>query len=141
MRPRGIIIFERLFVFSVLAWVPEVILDWRNITANTRLSAESILILDGLVALAFLSIVLRVSRKRGKVSKWILTLVMLYGIPLDIWQTFQHTLKMSDAFSLLQTVLQAIGVSMLFTPASRAWLSASRKGRMVYTAEGFCRPR
>ena len=125
MRPQPIVLFERLYLFSILLGVASTISYWGELS---RLAPVASLAGVGFVLLAAMTtLVLLVSRRRSEVAKWVLVLITVAGLAFAL-----PSLPASIAagprgwLGIAQSLLQVAAVALLFTAPGRAWLRAPR---------------
>ena len=120
MRPPAVAWFERLFLFSLLLAPLQAAIGWGKL--SERGSQPEMLAILGLTLATLGGLALLVSRGRSGSSRWVLTLLVLIGLPLFVLSALRGTLVGSLALALIQAALQAGGIALIFTPHSREWL-------------------
>ncbi|MDQ4087622.1 MAG: hypothetical protein M3177_06405 [Pseudomonadota bacterium] len=123
MTPTSIRLFERLFLGSLVLGVAQAALGWPAL--KERGSPAEILALLGLSLFILGALTLLVSRGRSRPAKWLLTLLLLIGLPSVLVSFLRGTLIGSPLLALVQAALQAGAVALLFTGSARAWLAQS----------------
>ena len=123
MRPRAIILFERLYLASLIVsalGVVSFLSVFGAITDRDRIVAMVVAIAT---LCLFALLVLRVSRRRNRLAKW--ALVGLTALTAAFWL---YTVGRSfglvplDWPGLVQHLLQIVATILLFTAPARAWL-------------------
>lgn len=120
MRPRAIVLFERLFLASLALALPQAALGRQELERRggaSQIAAVALLSLATLAGLALL-----VSRGRSASAKWVLTALLATGLPLVLASLASGTIVGSPALALVQAGLQTSAVGLLFTEPARAWL-------------------
>ncbi len=123
MRPGSIRLFERLFLGSLVLGLAQATLGWPAL--KDRGSPAEILALLGLSLFILAALTLLVSRGRSRAAKWLLTLLLLIGLPSVLVSFLRGTLVGSPLIALAQAALQAAAVTLLFTSSAKAWLARS----------------
>lgn len=120
MRPDSIAAFEAVFFASLALGVLQSALQWQHLTAIA--STPFVVIIQCTVFAVLLLLILGVSRGRSKWAKRFLVLGFALGIPATYHLLKQDAIAITTILALVQTSLQAIGLSMLFTPSAITWL-------------------
>lgn len=124
--PKSIITFERVFLFTVFLGLINIIvtskIDFTNLDFFIQLGSQSLTFII-LTFLVFLT-----SRKKSVIAKWIITLMFMLGLimmSLFFNQIADQGLGIMEILQmLLQVILQAYGVYLLFTKDSKAWFAS-----------------
>jgi hypothetical protein len=127
MRPRSIILFERLFLASLAAGLVQAWLGWPHLIARAAREGHGPGAMLALLALTFFTLgalSLLVSRGRQPSAKWVLTILCAIGLPLVLASVAAGNVVGSPGLALVQACLQVGSLALLFTAEARAWLSA-----------------
>jgi hypothetical protein len=120
MRPNAITWFERLMFLGLLIGVVNLRARWEQVEAQAPFG---FILTIGLVTLgAMISLILLISRKRNNVAKWILVTLFALGLPME----FNYLKSAPEFIPMVQFVIQAVAIGLLFTPTARVWLNAKR---------------
>ena len=122
-RPDAIVAFERLFLLTLGIGVVQAVVGWDELVE--RAPAARILAMLILTLGTEATLVLLASRARSSAAKWVLLAMLVIGVPLYLTSLERGTVVGAPLLSLLQALLQAASVSMLFTASARAWFRAS----------------
>jgi hypothetical protein len=115
------VLFERLFLFSLLLGIAQACLGWEMLAARGRPSEMLALVALSIFTLGALALL--VSRGRSRSAKWVLSLLLAMGLPLFLISLARGTLIGLTALAVVQAALQAAAVALLFTGSAREWLS------------------
>ena len=119
MRPRSIILFERLYLLAIAIEVGRVAIEWPLLL---QASASDHWVRVASIGLSLL-LVLLTSRRRKRIAGIVLAALFVIGLPM-ISTVFQPGMAMSSAaIIMVQIALQAVALALMFTPASRAWFA------------------
>lgn len=121
LRPRAILLFERLFLGSLALGAVQAFGGWDALAA--RGSAGEMLALLALTFGTLGGLVLLVSRGRSRAAKWVLVLLYAVGLPLTLGSWDRGTLVGSAWLALVQAAMQVAALALLFTAPARAWLA------------------
>jgi hypothetical protein len=124
-RPASILLFERLFLFTILIGVVQAILGWEEL--SRRGSTGEVLTLLALSLGTLGAVALLVSRGRSRSAKWLLVLLLLIGLPLFLTSLSRGTLVGWAPLSLVQAAFQAVSIAFLFTSSARQWLRGGER--------------
>ena len=127
MRPKTIVAFEWLYLFTLVLGLFQATVMWDEITVTT--SPAMVLTIQGITLAVVLALVLWVSRGRSNVAKWINVALFLLGLPGIVILYSGGLLLGWHVISALQTLLQALALSLLFTPSARDWLGRRNGSR------------
>lgn len=120
MRPRSIILFERLYLAAIAIEAVRVAIEWPLLL---QASASDQLMRVGSIGVTLLLLLLT-SRRRKRIAGVVLAALFVIGLPM-IATVFQPGIAPSSAaIVVVQIALQAVALALLFTPASRAWFDA-----------------
>lgn len=121
MRPRSIMLFERLYLLAIAIDIARVAGD---LPLLMRASSS-----DGWIrvvsVLASLLLVLLASRRRHRWAGLILGALFVIGLPMVATVLQPGTPFEASAVIVAQVVLQAAALAFLIAPASRAWFAGS----------------
>lgn len=120
MRPASVVLFERLFLSSLLLAFAQAAIGWDELMS--RGSAEEIGAVLALSVLTLAGLVLLVSRGRSASAKWVLTFLLFAGLPLLLLSLVRGSVVGWAPLALVQAALQAGSIALLFTPSAREWL-------------------
>ena len=120
MRPRSVRAFEQLFLLSLLLAVVQAVVGWEEL--SRRGSKGEMLAVLGLSIGTLAGLTLLVSRGRSRSAKWVMTLLLLIGLPLFVMSGVEGTLTGSPWLALVQAALQAGSLALLITREARQWL-------------------
>lgn len=119
MRPRSILLFERLYLLAIAIEIARAAGDWPQL-----MQASSP---DGWVRLASilvsLTLVLLASRRRRRWAGLALGALFVVGLPMVTMVLQPGTPFETSAVIVAQVVLQAVALAYLIAPASRAWFA------------------
>ena len=129
MRPRSIILFERLYLGSFVLGVVNAIQLWNARLASLRAQGvadswplAAMTLLGWVISLALLYLV---ARKGSSVAKWIIVVLAAWGVFLIANSVLAMSQGGTGRSSLLigiaQNLLYAVAASMLFKPDARMW--------------------
>ena len=119
--PPSIARFERLFLFSLLLAPLQAALGWEEL--GRRGPAAGMLAIVSLSVATLAALALLVSRGRSRSAKWVLTLLLLIGLPLFVLGLARGTVVASPLGAVVQAGLQAASLALLHTRSVRSWLS------------------
>lgn len=124
MRPREIVLFERIMFGTLLIGVIKSYLSWDHLVAI----APAAVVIGGqaLIIALMAGLTLLVSRRRSNIAKWVLVALFALGLPAVAKLTSDGVLEGSNVLTALQIVGQVVAYGLLFTTASRGWLSKQR---------------
>lgn len=117
MRPRLIILFERLFLSAILIEVVRLLLVW------PELAQASDAAVAGRIAAVLISLLLLflTSRRASRIAGLILAAMFAIGLPIVAELRWEG---LSTLTLVLQILLQTVALALLFTPESRNWFAA-----------------
>ena len=132
MRPRSIVIFERLYLLALLVAAVAAVANWdRSLSfAGSVGFGPGLVILTQLIGLGLMTLLIfLISRRRSVTAKWLLTILFLFGL-IFVGRDLPMLLRggLSGVLPTLQILLQGAAIALLFTRASRAWLSGTSAG-------------
>jgi uncharacterized membrane protein len=131
MRPKSIVLFERLVLLSILLGIINTILVWDQLNAQvavTGATASTVMAIQAVTIVLYLLLIWFISRKGSPIAKWIY--VVLAGIGLvasltGIGQAFAMG-TVSGVISIASTVLTLVTIWLLFRPDAKAWFDDGR---------------
>jgi len=133
-KPNSIVLFDRLFMGSLVLGVLNFIFGWNELSAKLASSPEmaatgfgtGFLITSFAIGMIInLIIWYFISARASKIAKWILTAFFVIGL-LSMLSNMNNPLGpqgISLAIALVISVIQAAAIYMLFRPDSIAWFS------------------
>ena len=125
VRPRSILLFERLFLATVLIGIVQSVAGWDELVRRGALRGEgpgSIATLIGLTLFVMGALALLVSRGRMRSAKWLLVILCALGMPLFLASVAAGRIAGWELLALIQAGLQVASLGFLFTRESREWL-------------------
>ena len=133
MRPKSIVLFERLVLASILLGLVGAYLAWEHTQAllsaqNSPLGSSSVLVIQGITILLYLLLIYFIARRGSPVAKWIYVVLAGLGLVLGavgIGQAFELG-TLSGVISIVQLIITAATLWLLFRPDSKAWFSEGR---------------
>ena len=121
MRPTTIVAFEALYFVTLAIGVLQAYLSWDQLQA---MASPFFIVTIQIVTVGLLILLtLLVSRRRSRFAKWVLVVLFVIGLPMTLRIFVSGQLAGSPLLTVSQSFLQLIGLVLLFTPASRAWLA------------------
>ena len=117
MRPRSIVLFERLYLLAITIEIARAASDWPQLT-QTSSPDRWVRLASILVSLL---LVLLASRRRRRWAGLILGALFVIGLPMVTTVLQPGTLFETSAVIVAQILLQAAALAFLIAPASRAW--------------------
>ena len=130
MRPRSILLFERLFLFSLVLGGVQAAAGWEELGRRAA-AGEGEGAMLALLALTFgtlTGLALLVSRGRMRSAKWLLVILCFLGLPLFFARLTGGTIVGWELLAVVQAALQVTSLALLFTKEARGWLAASETG-------------
>lgn len=121
MRPREIVLFERIMFGTLLLGVIKSYLSWDQLVAL----APAAVVIGGqtLIIALMAGLTLLVSRRRSNIAKWVLVALFVLGLPAVAKLASDGLLMGSTVLTILQIIGQVVAYGLLFTTASRGWLN------------------
>lgn len=121
MRPRSIMLFERLYLLAIAIEMVRAASDWPQLVQPSSpdrwVRPASILVSLLLVLLA--------SRRRHRWAGLVLGALFVIGLPMVATVLRPGQLLETSAVIVMQVVLQALALAFLIAPASRAWFAGA----------------
>jgi hypothetical protein len=141
MRPKSIVLFERLMLLSILLGLVSTFINWESMqeqlaAQGTPVGASTVLTIQGVGIVLYLVLLYFISRKGSPIAKWIYVilalLTLVFGL-IGIGETFKLG-ALPAAFAIVGYILTAVTLWLLFRPDAKAWFS---EGRGEADAETF----
>ena len=132
MRPKSIIMFERLFLASILLTALDAFSGFDETLARMEQDAAmvslgwgaSVLVITAVLYIAaLLALVYFISRRASNIAKWILALITLLGLSA-LPRAFALQSGTELAVVVVAGLLGLAGVVFLFFPDAREWLGS-----------------
>lgn len=121
MRPRSIILFERLYLAAIAIEVGRVAIEWPLLL---QASASDRWVRVASIGLSVV-LVLLTSRRRRRVAGLILAALFVIGLPM-VASVFQPGVDAATLIAVaVQLVLQAVAIALLFRPPSLRWFAGT----------------
>ncbi len=129
MRPGSIVAFERLYLLALVVAAVAAVANWdRSLSfAGSVGFGPGLVIITQLIGLGLMALLIfLISRRRSVVAKWLLTILFLVGL-IFVGRDLPALLRggYSGVLPTLQILLQGSAIALLFTRASRSWLSGA----------------
>ena len=133
MRPKSIILFERLFLTMIVVGVLNGFLNFTTAKAQLQADPQAAAMFGSgfLIGAIILGVIINlllwffVARKGSVVAKWIV--VVFFGLSLlGIVTSLPNLVFPTALLSFLALILQGAAVYMLFRPDAVAWLKGDR---------------
>jgi hypothetical protein len=119
LRPKPVVAFEAMNLTTLAVGVVHSIFVWDESVAIA--SPAFVITIQAFSIGLVLMLTLLVSRRRSNVAKWVLIVLFLIGLPGVIVLLANGLALGSPIITVFQTVLQAVGICLLFTPPARRW--------------------
>ena len=129
MRPRAIVVFERLYLATLALGLIQIAASWR--AERAMASAVFLIFVLTVSNILLLAMILFTSRGRSNVAKWLLVIGTLGGLPFYVKGLLSGASYGFPVISWLQAAMQLIALGLLFTPASRSWFRSKSGGKIV----------
>lgn len=132
MRPRSIVMFERIVIVSLLLGILNAYLSWDHLSAQVAAqgaTSDSIITAQAIMTAIYLLLIWLIARKARPVAKWIYVVLTAIGVVIAVAGIGQ-TLTMgmaSVAVSLFQNILLIASLWLLFRPDAKAWFADGRE--------------
>lgn len=121
MRPSAIVIFERLFLLSIVISTVQLALQ-ANEQVGVVGSPMGAIVLGAVVILFSVALVLLASRRRSNVARWVLAVLTGIGVAVTLYDVISGAqLGLTGLLGLLAIGLQVAAVAMLFSPGGAGW--------------------
>lgn len=137
MRPKSIVNFERVVLFSILIGIVNTFLSWPKMLAMAQAQAQGSAIHIGpgfligtqaVVIAILLLLVWLIARKGSPVAKWIyvvLMLLTLLGAIIGIGKMAAYG-TVPLVLGIVQHLLALVSLWLIFQPDAKAWFSEGR---------------
>ncbi len=125
MRPRPIVLFERLFLGSLLLGLVSAALDPVSLAELSEGQEGLVLVIGALVVAAVVAMILLVSRRGSRIAKWVITLFTLtgaVGIVPQIAEDLERA-PLVGAIALVQAGMQLAAIWQLFRAEAKPWFA------------------
>lgn len=132
MRPQSIVNFERIYILSIILSIVAAFVGWDTMMANPavqRFGPNFVWITEAVSLIIMLLLLYFIARRASVVAKWIFVILFLLGLIgflMQLGTLFQTGIL--GIIQIVQIVLQAIAVYLLFRPDARAWFADGRGG-------------
>jgi hypothetical protein len=114
--------FEQLTLGSLLLGVVVSALTFYEQTAVTP--QEIVLIMQFVIFMLVGALIVFTSRKRSNIAKWIYIILFLAGTVIHIPNlAAMLSSGIAGLLSVIQIIMQGIGIYLLFEPASKVWFA------------------
>lgn len=125
MRPKSIILFERIELLAILCGIVGAALGWERtvaLVAPFGFGGGFIAIVQGLGVALMLVLLYFIARRASVVAKWIFVVLVVLGA-INIARSYGVLFAMgaTGLLSLAQTLLQLFAVWLLFRPDTAPW--------------------
>ena len=127
MRPRSIVLFERLYLLAIAIEIARAAGDWPLLMQT---SSPDIWVRLASI-LASLLLVLLASRRRHRWAGLVLGALFVIGLPMVTMVLQPSTPFETSAVIVVQIVLQAAALAFLIAPTSRAWFAGAPSAETV----------
>ncbi|HEU0066151.1 MAG TPA: hypothetical protein VFQ57_02805 [Sphingomonas sp.] len=123
MRPRVIMLAERLYWLSIAAMSVVALLTWPDTSAQIG-TPLTVAMNAGIIGVSALLLVLAV-RRRSRVALWLLIALTVLGAVGYVWQVASGILAVGavGVATTVQTVLAFVAAVLLLLPAARRWFA------------------
>jgi hypothetical protein len=121
MRPKSIVIFERLMFASIVLSPIQGIANWASLKEALQLSPIMLILLSLFGLALFLIITLFISRKRSNIVKWFWVVCCIFGLISYFTNLTLGKFLGVPFIYILQGILQYSTLIFLFTKSSRDW--------------------
>jgi hypothetical protein len=132
MRPKSIVLFERVVLFSLVLGILNSVLVWDRVTAEAAaqgLGSGTLVAIQVLTIAIYLLLIWFIARKASPVAKWIYVVLTALGVVAALAGAGK-TREMGAAtllITLFQYALLLFSVWLLFKPDSKAWFADGRE--------------
>lgn len=129
MRPKSIVLFDRLFLASLIIGVINAVLSFDSMQAELAANPDTAALGWGpgmVVAVIAFSLMIPlllwylVAYRASGTAKWILVVLTVGGL-LFVSIDLQNLLSLANIGTVVVTVLQLVAIALLFSPDAKAW--------------------
>lgn len=125
MRPKSIILFERIELLAILCGIVGAALGWERtvaLVAPLGFGGRLVAIVQGLGVALMLLLLYFIARRASVVAKWIFVVLVVLGA-INIARGYGVLFDMgaTGLLSAAQTLLQLVAVWLLFRPDTAPW--------------------
>lgn len=133
MRPKSILMFERLFLGSLVLGALNVLLSWQDAAAQMAddpgaqqlgLGSGFLLAITVGSFAVYLLLWLLIARQASTVAKWILTVLVALGVAFAL-PALAGSWNVTLVLSLVVHALEILALVYLFRPDAKAWLDGA----------------
>ena len=132
-RPASIILFERLFLASILLGLANSVFNWSTIMGQIAATPGASMFGGGfLIGTMLFGVAINlllwyfIARRGANVARIIWTVLFAFGIFGVIAMFFQPTPLSVKIIPLISFALQAYGVFLLYRPDAKPWFSSNK---------------
>ena len=132
-RPASIILFERLFLASILLGLANSVFNWSTIMGQISATPGASMFGGGfLIGTMLFGVAINlllwyfIARRGANVARIIWTVLFAFGIFGVIAMFFQPTPLSVKIIPLISFALQAYGVFLLYRPDAKPWFSSNK---------------
>lgn len=125
MRPRPIVLFERLFFGSLLLGAASAALDPVPLAEISQGQEGLVLLIGALLVAAVVAMILLVSRRGSRIAKWVITVFTLtgtVGIVPQIAEDLERAPHLG-AIALVQAGMQLAAIWQIFRAEAEPWFA------------------
>lgn len=132
MRPKSIVMFERVVVISLLLGILNAFLMWDRLSADAAaqgMTSDTLITVQAITTAIYLLLIWFIARKGSPVAKWIYVVLTVLGVLLALAGMGQ-TMTMGAAsivITVIQYILLIFSVWLLFKPDAKAWFADGRE--------------
>ena len=132
-RPASIILFERVFLASLLLSLADSVFNWSTLIDQINVAPGASprvvdFLIEGMtfVLLIYLLLWYFIARRGANVARIIWTVLFAFGVFGVIAMFFQATPLSVKIIPLISFALQAYGVFLLYRPDAKPWFSSNK---------------
>ena len=131
MRPKSIVLFERIVLLSLLLGIVNSLLISDRLTADAAaqgMSGNSVFVIQAITIVIYLLLIYFISRKASPVAKWIYVVLGVLGIVIavaGVSQTLAFGIP-TLIITIVQYGLLIASIWLLFRPDANAWFADGR---------------
>lgn len=132
MRPKSIVMFERVVLISLLLGIFNAFLMWDRLSADAAaqgMTSGTLITVQAITTAIYLLLIWFIARKASPVAKWIYVVLTVLGVLLALAGMGQ-TMTMGTAsiiITVIQYILLIFSVWLLFKPDAKAWFADGRE--------------